>query len=100
MQKPRYHLFVCNSYRTGGEPQGVCHRKGSFDLLQYLQTELGDRGLDAMVTTTGCLNACEKGPIMIVYPDGWWYYEVTQDKVDEILDALEQDQPVPALLMT
>ena len=37
MDKTRYHLFVCVSYRTGGEPKGVCHRKGAVDLLAYLE---------------------------------------------------------------
>ncbi len=99
MQKPQYHLFLCSSFRTSGEPQGVCHKKGSTDLLQYVQTEVGDRGIDAVVSTTGCLNVCEKGPILIVYPNAWWYQEVTEDKVDTILDALEQGAAAEELLM-
>ena len=82
-----------------GESQGSCNRKGASDLLQYLQNEITDRGLDAIVSTTSCLNVCEKGPILVVYPQEWWYYELTQQKLDEILDALEQDQPVEALLL-
>jgi (2Fe-2S) ferredoxin len=99
MQKPQYHIFVCASFRTSGEPKGVCNKKGSPDLLQYLQSEIGDRGLDATVSTTGCLNVCEKGPIMIVYPQGWWYYEVTEEKIDEILDSLAEGSPVNEYLM-
>jgi (2Fe-2S) ferredoxin len=99
MQKPTYHFFVCCSFRTSGEPKGVCHRKNAPDLLQYLQTEIGDRGLDAIVTTTGCLNQCEKGPILVVYPQAWWYSEVNEEKIDQILDALEEDAPVEALLL-
>ena len=94
MQKPQYHLFLCCSFRTSGEPKGVCHRKGAPDLLQYIQTEISDRGLDAIVSTTGCLNVCEKGPILVIYPQAWWYYELTEGKVDEILDGLEQGIPV------
>lgn len=98
MHKPQYHFFLCNSYRVNGEPQGACHRKGD-GLLQYLQGEIGDRGIDAIVSTTSCLNVCEKGPILVIYPNEWWYYGVTEEKIDEILDALEQGQPVDALLM-
>jgi (2Fe-2S) ferredoxin len=100
MQKPQYHFFLCNSFRMNGEPQGVCNRKGSPDLLQYLQNEITDRGLDAIVSTTSCLNVCEKGPIMVIYPQAWWYYELTEEKVDRILDALDSGEPVPELLMT
>ncbi|MFZ5832101.1 MAG: (2Fe-2S) ferredoxin domain-containing protein [Planctomycetota bacterium] len=100
MQKPEYHFLVCNSFRVGGEPQGVCNRKGAPNLLQYLQSEIADRGIDGVVSLTSCLNVCEKGPILVVYPQGWWYYEVTEEKIDEILDALEEGQPVESLLMS
>lgn len=99
MHKPQYHFFLCNSFRLNGDPQGSCHRKGSPQLLQYLQSEISDRGLDAIVSTTSCLNVCEKGPILVIYPKEWWYHEVTEEKIDEILDALEQDQPASELLM-
>jgi (2Fe-2S) ferredoxin len=100
MQKPTYHFFLCNSYRISGEPQGVCNRKGSPDLLQYLQSEVADRGLDAIVSTTGCMNLCDRGPVMVVYPNALWYHELTEQKIDEILDGLESGNPDPALEMT
>ena len=99
MNKPQYHLFLCNSFRMNGEPQGSCNRKGSPDLLQYLQNEVTDRGVDAIVSTTSCLNVCEKGPILVIYPQAWWYCELTEEKVDQILDALDSGEPVPELLM-
>ncbi len=98
MQKPQYHLFICSSFRANGEPKGVCFKKGA-DLVNYIQTEVSDRGIDAIVSTTGCLNACEKGPVLIVYPQSWWYHEVDEAKVDSILDALEQGASVGELLM-
>ena len=73
MKKPQYHFFLCNSFRANGEPQGVCNKKGAADLLQYLQSEIADRGIDAIVSTTSCLNVCEKGPILVVYPNELWY---------------------------
>ena len=91
MEKPKHHIFVCASFRVAGEAKGVCHRKEAGSLLQYLQTELSDRGMDdVMVSSTGCLNLCERGPIMIVYPDGCWYGEVNESKIDEVLDGLEE----------
>ncbi len=99
MQKPEYHIFVCNSFRVGGEPQGVCHQKGSQNLLAMLQEEVADRGIDAMVTATSCMNICEKGPVLVIYPGEWWYTEVTEESLEAILDALEEGQPADALLM-
>jgi len=100
MQKPDHHIFVCNSFRVGGDPQGTCNRKDATGLLQYLEEEIIDRGLNAMVSSTGCLKMCEKGPVMVVYPEASWYGEVTQEKVDEILDAMEEGAPAESLLIS
>jgi (2Fe-2S) ferredoxin len=99
MQKPAHHIFVCASFRVAGEAKGVCHRKDSTSLLQYLQGELSDRDMsDVVVSTTGCLNLCEKGPIMVVYPENHWYGEVSEEKIDSILDALQEGQAAEGLL--
>ncbi len=92
MEKPQHHILVCASFRVAGEAKGVCHRKQSVSLLQYLETEIIDRDLDARVSSTGCLKQCEQGPIMVVYPEGAWYGEVTEEKIDEILDAIEENR--------
>lgn len=91
MEKPEKHIFVCASYRVTGAPQGVCHKKGAIDLLQYLERELDDRGMNGVaVSSTGCLKMCEKGPVMIVQPDNVWYGNVgSETAIDEILDAME-----------
>lgn len=98
MKKPEYHIFVCNSFRLTGEPQGVCNKKGAADLLQYIEEEILDRGIDAMVSSAGCLKMCEKGPVMIIYPNNYWYGEITEDVIDKILDALEDGKAAVNLL--
>jgi len=91
MIKSARHILVCGSFRASGSPQGVCAKKGSLDLLSYLETELGDRGMsDISVTATGCLKACDRGPIMVVYPEGDWYGGIEgEEQIDAVLDALE-----------
>jgi len=89
MTKPTHHIFVCGSFRATGA-QGVCHKKESSRLLQYFEQEAADRGLDGvMVSSTGCLKACENGPIVVVYPENIWYKGVTEAVADEILDGIE-----------
>ncbi len=93
MEKPEYHLFVCASFRADGDPKGVCHKKGSVPLLPYIENEIIDRGLDAQITSTGCMKACDHGPVMIIQPQGLWYGNVgSEDAVDAILDALEDGE--------
>ena len=101
MKKPSHHIFVCGSFRVSGEPQGVCNKKGSMRLMQYLEGELSDRGLgDVVVSSTGCLKTCEHGPAMVIYPPGWWYGEVDTAKLDIILDALEDGQAASELCLS
>lgn len=93
MNKPKHHLFVCGSFRVKGEAQGACYKKESHDLLSYLQSEIQDRMLDGVeVASTGCMNVCNQGPVMIDYPSGNWYGNLTEEAVDDILDSLEEDE--------
>lgn len=89
--KPKTHIFVCGSFRATGA-QGVCHKKESAQLLQYLTEEAADRGLDdVMVSSTGCMKLCDHGPVVVVYPQGHWYKSVNEGVADAILDAIEND---------
>ena len=90
MEKPNKHIFVCASFRMAGAPLGACNKKGAQSLLNYLETEISDRGLDGVVVSmTGRLKYCDKGPVMVVYPENNWYGEVTEEKIDAILDSFE-----------
>jgi len=100
MEKPEHHIFCCASFRADGDPKGVCHKKGSTSLLPYIENEILDRGLDAQITSTGCMKACDHGPVIIIQPKGLWYGNVEGEAaVDEILDALEDGEVVDNLLI-
>lgn len=102
MNKPQKHLLLCGSFRVSGDPQGVCHKKGSMDMVQYIENELTDKGsFDAAISVTGCLKACDRGPVMVIYPDNYWYGGVeTEEIVDEILDALEQGKEAEQYILS
>lgn len=100
MQKPKYHVFVCSSSRVTGQQKGYCYSKDSVSVIQKFMEEIEDRemGGDILVTNTGCLGICSKGPVVIVYPDGVWYKEVTVDDVTEIVEEhLENGRVVSRL---
>ena len=46
--------------------------------------ELGIEGI--RVNNSGCLERCELGPTLVIYPEGVWYHYETKEDVDEILD--------------
>jgi len=100
MIKPVYHVFVCSSSRINGQQRGFCVNNNSVEIIQNFMMELEDRDLtaDVIVTNTGCLGICDKGPVVIVYPDGVWYGGVTPDDVEEIVDShLEKGKIVERL---
>ena len=99
MDKPSVHIFVCNSFRASGAAQGVCASKDAGELMPLLQEGLLDRGIDGVVTATGCLKVCDRGPAMVVYPQNWWYGGIDEDKLEEILDALAEGNCVEEYLI-
>lgn len=101
MKKPEYHILVCNSFRLAGDAQGACNKKGAAEFIQYLTEECADRGLDVAVSSTGCLNVCAQGPIVVVHPNNFWYGGVENtDIIDEILDALEEGEACEKYLIS
>ncbi|MFH1139473.1 MAG: (2Fe-2S) ferredoxin domain-containing protein [Pseudomonadota bacterium] len=99
MKKPDYHFLLCLSFR-GLEAKGKCVKKGSPDLLPYLESELADRGISGLCTSAGCMKYCDQGPIMVVYPRGDWYGGVdSEEAVDEILDAVAAGRACEARLL-
>ena len=90
MKKPAFHILVCNSYRISGDAQGACNKKGAQSMIQYFTENAGDRGIDAVVSATGCLNVCAQGPVVVVHPQNLWYGGITtEEQMDDILDAIE-----------
>lgn len=95
MSKPSHHILVCGSFRPTGAA-GVCHKKESSLLLQHLTMEVQDRGLDdVMVSSTGCLNMCDNGPVMVIYPENVWYKHATMQTAEAVLDSLEEKAELP-----
>lgn len=100
MTSPKYHIFVCTSGRINGQQRGFCHSKDAVKIVERCMEEVEDRDLssEVMITNTGCYGICDKGPIMVVYPEGVWYGSLTPDDVEKIFDDhIEGGQPVEEL---
>jgi len=82
----RKHVFCCTNTRPEGHPRGCCSAKGSEGLRNYMKARAKQLGIeDIRVNASGCLDRCELGPTMVIYPEGVWYAYKTQDDIDEIL---------------
>ena len=83
------HVFVCNNERPIGHPRGCCSGKNSNAIRESLKAEAAVRGLKGKVriNAAGCLDQCEHGVTVVVYPDAVWYGFVTLDDVAEIVQS-------------
>ncbi|BCJ94786.1 ferredoxin [Anaerocolumna cellulosilytica] len=102
MVNPKYHIFICTSCRVNGVQKGFCFSKDSVDIVQKFMEEVDDRGLsgDVMITNTGCFGICDKGPIAVIYPEGIWYGNLSEDDVEKIIEQhIEGGEPVKDLMI-
>lgn len=100
MKSPKYHIFVCTSCRINGTQQGYCYKNGSVQIVQKFIEEVEERDLagQVYVTNTGCMTVCNKGPIVVIYPEGIWYGSVKPEDVERIMDEhIEGGKPVADL---
>ena len=80
------HVFCCTNVRPEGHPRGSCARKNAVELRNYMKDRSKKLGLaDTRINIAGCLDRCEFGPTVVIYPEGVWYTCRTKEDVDEIL---------------
>jgi (2Fe-2S) ferredoxin len=81
-------VFVCINERPAEHPKGCCKARGGSEVRDQLKTELKARGIDKVVraNNAGCLDQCEHGVCVVVYPEQVWYSRVTVADVAEIVD--------------
>jgi len=68
----KHHVLICNG--------SSCMRKGGEEATQEIRNEIAELELDSLIhtTRTRCNGRCKDAPVVIVYPEGTWYKEVTQ----------------------
>lgn len=96
------HVFVCTNERAADHPRGCCKAKGGVEVRDTLKAELTKRGLGKIIraNNAGCLDQCERGVSVVVYPEQVWYGGVTPADVPEIIDRhLIGGEVVERLLM-
>ena len=91
MEPFRYHVYACDQQK----PEGLvsCSVRGSARTIDALRKAIAAEGLvdEVQVTSCGSLGLCERGPNMVVYPEGTWYSGVTPEDVPEIVQSHFRD---------
>ena len=82
------HVFFCVNVRPRGHPRGCCSEKGSLELRAYLKARAKELGLSRVrINAAQCLDRCEFGPTMVIYPEGVWYRCDTKEDVEKVLQV-------------
>lgn len=100
VKRLRAHVFVCTHERPAGSPRGCCQEKNSEDLVTLFKKEIARVGLvaDVRAQRAGCLDTCEMGPSVVIYPEGVWYGRVGAADIAEIVKShLVEGRPVERL---
>ena len=97
----RRHAFFCVNQREGSE-RPCCANTGAAEARDHAKARIKALGLagpgGVRVNQAGCLDRCEEGPVVVVYPEGVWYTYVDKEDVEEIVTEHLQHGRVVARL--
>jgi (2Fe-2S) ferredoxin len=81
------HVFVCLNERDASDPRGCCKNRGSEEIFAALKDGAKKAGLEGEVriNRAGCLDHCEHGPTVVIYPEAVWYHVPTVEDAQEVL---------------
>ena len=94
------HVFVCQNSRPADAPRPSCTTDGKSELFTELQQRTKAAGLGGRVriNKAGCLDQCEHGPTVVVYPEAVWYGRLQASYAAEIVEQhLVGGKPVERL---
>ncbi len=98
----RLHVFCCTNERPITHRRSSCALRGSRALCDYMCRVGMARGLRGVrINHAGCMNVCEHGPVMVVYPTGIWYRYQNETDIHEIIKShMIGGEPVRRLMLS
>lgn len=88
MSHYQYHVFFCCNQREPGET--CCNNHCARQLRDYAKDRVKALRLagpgKVRVNVAGCMDRCNEGPVLVVYPEGVWYTYVDKEDIDEIIE--------------
>ena len=84
----QHHVFFCCNKRKNGEAS--CEDHGASELRAYAKDKVKELKLAGegrvRINQAGCLDRCELGPVLVVYPQETWYTYIDKADIDEIVE--------------
>lgn len=87
MSHYQYHVFFCTNQRDDGSQ--CCGASGGQAMRDYAKQKI--KALDmngagkCRINNAGCMDRCELGPLLVVYPEETWYTYIDEQDIDEIV---------------
>ena len=82
------HVFCCVNERALDHPRSCCAARGSVGLRDFMKSRAKELGIkNIRINSAGCLERCELGPVMVIYPEGVWYHYTKKEDIEEILNS-------------
>lgn len=96
----KHHVFFCCNQREPGDT--CCNNHDAAGMQTYAKDRIGALGLKGKgkirINKAGCMDRCDEGPVLVVYPDNVWYTYVDKEDIDEIINEhLVHGRVVPRL---
>jgi len=84
----KYHVFFCCNQREPGAT--CCNNHGAQMLRDYAKDRIKELRLKGpgkiRINSAGCMDRCDEGPVIAVYPEGVWYTYIDKSDIDEIIE--------------
>lgn len=84
----KHHVFFCSNQRGPGET--CCNNHGADALRNYAKDRVKALKLNkpgqVRINNAGCLERCDQGPVLVIYPEAVWYTYVDKEDIDEIVE--------------
>jgi (2Fe-2S) ferredoxin len=82
------HVFFCTNQREDGGD--CCNNHGAQKARDYVKNKIKELGLSnrqnkIRINSAGCMDRCDEGPVIVVYPEGTWYTYRNEKDLNEII---------------
>ena len=82
------HIFFCTNLRED-KNKISCGKYKSQELRNYMKKKVKELNIKKVrINSSGCLNRCKLGPVVVSYPDGNWYKIRSKEDVDLFIEEL------------
>ena len=97
------HIFICTNQRPQDAPRKSCGETHGMEIVEAFRKKLKEKNLSIKVRAqrAGCLDVCDYGQTIAVYPEGVFYVGVELSDVDEIINEhIVNNRPVQRLVLS